>query len=424
MISSLHRMAGYDLRLVSVDKFKTASVQFRFAAPFRPETLNLRALLPYVLLAGTAAHPTKRRIADACDRLYGARLTASVHKAGAMSVVVLGVSVVDERFLIAEEPVLDRALDLLRELVFQPRLIADAFRKGAVRDEIRLLREDIEADYADRAEWSFQRLCERMFADEFARYRPKGDYDTLPSVTPEALAGAWRSMLADDFVECSAVGDLAPETIVPKILSRFAFTTPRPVVPDWIDRESKEIASVQEVVETADVSQARVLVGWRLPIWPGSPAYHAVLVANALFGDADTSLLFSVVRERARLCYYVYSILSPAKGVLFAAAGVDPGRERETADLIRTVLARIAAGEFTEEDLQLAKTAVIKRIRQASDSVRGIMNDFSHFDRHYGRAYEATDNIARVEAVAAADVAAVMGKAVCDTVYWLTREVE
>lgn len=414
-------MDGYRLRLVPTSKFKTAYVQFRFSAPFRPETLNLRALLPYVLLAGSAAHPTKRRLNDAADRLYGATIGGGVAKAGMMSVVSLSLAVVNERFLPGGTSILGEALDLFAEVLFRPRFRLGVFRKGAVDSEIRLLKEDIEADYADKAEYSFQRMAEHMFKDELARFRPKGDYDTLDAVTPAALTDSYRDMIASDFVECTVVGAFDDDAIVGEIARRFAFGE-RAAAPRWIDTEAKPIASPETVVEKGDVSQARLQIGWRVPVRSGSDRYRAMLVANALFGDSDTSALFRIVRERERLCYYVYSVYAATKGALFVSAGVEPGREEAAVRLVAEVLAGIAAGTFAPEDLDLAKSAVIKRLRQSTDSIRGIVTDHSHFDRHYGRAYDLAENVAAIQGVTAADVAACAADAVLDTVYFLTKK--
>ncbi|MDP3130458.1 MAG: hypothetical protein Q8N15_03865, partial [Bacillota bacterium] len=192
MASRLITLDGFRLRLVPTTKFKTAFVQLRFSAPFCPETLNLRALLPYVLLSGTSSYPTKRRIQDQCDHLYGTQIGAGVAKQGMMSVISFSLSVVNEFYLPGEAKVFDAALDLFGDVVFSPRLYRGSFRKGVVKDEIRLLREDIEADYADKAEFAFQRMVEHMFKDELARFRPKGDEATLDQVTPDALLKAYR----------------------------------------------------------------------------------------------------------------------------------------------------------------------------------------------------------------------------------------
>jgi len=420
MESRLIPLDGFTLRLVPTSKFKTAYVQLRFSAPFRKETLNLRALLPYVLLSGTRNHPTKRRFQDRLDHLYGTQIGAGVAKQGRMSVIAFSLSVVNEQFLPGEAKVFSEALDLFREVVFSPRLYRGGFRKGVVQDEVRMLREDIEADYADKAEFAFQRMAEHMFKDELAKYRPKGDEATLDKVTPEALWDAYRDMLQNDYVEMSVVGDFPDDDVVTAIGERFSFP-PRATVPVWVDTETKAISAAAYVTETGDVSQARLQIGYRVLVRAGSPDYFAMLVANALFGDSDTSMLFRTVRERDHLCYYVYSAYAAAKGAVFVSAGVEPGKAQDAARLIETVRRDIAHGGITDSDLDVAKRAVIKRMRQATDSLRGIVSDYTHFDRLYDRPYDLSDVIAKIDAVTKEQLMARMDEFILDTVYELTR---
>ncbi|MFH0993111.1 MAG: insulinase family protein, partial [bacterium] len=413
------QVGGLKVRLVPTDKFKSIHVQVRFAAPFCPETLNLRALLPYVLLAGTATIPTKRRINDRLDYLYGAQLGGDVAKSGMMNVVTLSITTVNEKYLPGVDQILADALDLFSAILFSPRLIRGAFRKGVVTEEIRLLKEDIEADYADKGERSFRRMTEIMFSDELAKYRAKGDYDTLAAVTPEALMKAYRDMLAEDDVEMTVVGDFEPSAMLTLIRPRFVIAS-RPSRPEWLDRETKMIASPTLVVEREDVSQARFQRGYRTETRSDSPRYYAMLVFSALFGDADTSLLFQVVRERERLCYYVYSSYAATKGVVFVAAGVDPGKENAAGALIDAVLDDIVAGSFSDADLQLAGSAVIKRMRQSTDTIRGLVTDYAFFDHVYERSFDLAFSIGAVEKVSRDLVIACARDLVLDTTYVLT----
>jgi len=62
----------------------------------------------------------------------------------------------------------------------------------------------------------------------------------------------------------------------------------------------------------------------------------------------------------------------------------------------------------------------VKRMRQSTDSPRGIVADHAHFDRLYDRPYDLDRSVAAVQAVTAADVAAAMAEMTEDTVYVLT----
>lgn len=409
---------GYVLHCLKTPKFKTFSIAFRFSGAFLPETLNARAILPEILLDGTRTHPTRELLQARMDSLYGLSVSGGTEKIGRESVLSFDLKAVDGRFLPGDGSTLEGALDLLRQILFEPRLYRGRFRKKCLEEEVRLLREDFEAEYADKGEYAYTRFMALMFADELHRFRAKGVYETLGDLTAEDLALAHRQLFEGDHVTILAVGDFDPETVAAAVAARFSFR-PASRVETWLDRETPAPRESRFLSESGEVRQARIHVGYRLDVRFGDPFYYAAVLLSAVFGEYDHSRLFRVLREENALCYYVNSSYDSNKGFLAVTAGTESSQAETALGLLDSVLRDLREGGITDAELALAKESVAKRIRQNADSPERLANLEFLCRRILGRGYFPETSLASLAAVRKEDVVALAGRLVPDFTYVL-----
>lgn len=410
---------GYVLHCLKTAKFKTFSIALRFAGAFLPETVNARAILPELLLDGTRSHPTRERLQAKMDSLYGLSVSVGTEKVGRESVIGFDLKAVDGRFLPGDGSTLEEALDLLREIVCEPRLYHGGFRKKYLSEEVRLLQEDFEAEYADKGEYAFNRFMALMFSEELHRVRAKGVYETLGDLTAEDLSRAHRQMFEGDHVTILAVGDFDFDQIAEAVASRFSFR-PAPRGEEWLDCETPAFREPRRLTETGEVKQARLHAGYRLGVRFGDPLYHAAVLLSAVLGEFDHSKLFRILREENALCYSVSSFYDSNKGFLAVTAGTEPAQAEKALALLEDIRKDFAAGGLTEAELALAKESVAKRIRQNADSPERLANLEFLYRRVLGRGYSPEASLSALRAVRKEDVVALAGRLVPDFTYVLT----
>ncbi len=71
---------GIYLTCLPAQKFKTSLLSAQFVVPLRQETASATALLPSVLRRGTVTCPDMGLLSARLDKLYGARIDATVRK--------------------------------------------------------------------------------------------------------------------------------------------------------------------------------------------------------------------------------------------------------------------------------------------------------------------------------------------------------
>lgn len=115
----------------------------------------------------------------------------------------------------------------------------------------------------------------------------------------------------------------------------------------------------KQVTDYLDVTQGKLVLGFRTGITATSVDYPALMVANAIFGGTATSKLFLHVREELSLCYYVNSSLDKWKGLMIVQAGAEFDQLERVKTEVLHQLELVQAGEFTQEELEAAKRSLI-----------------------------------------------------------------
>ena len=99
-------MPGTNLTCVKTDKFKTCCLSFNLITKLSKDDASKNALLPRVLLRGTASHPDMAHINNYLDELYGARILPMVRKKGELHCIGFLADFIDDDFVPKGENIL------------------------------------------------------------------------------------------------------------------------------------------------------------------------------------------------------------------------------------------------------------------------------------------------------------------------------
>lgn len=186
------------------------------------------------------------------------------------------------------------------------------------------------------------------------------------------------------------------------------------------DMESRETGAPEPAVVPGGASpvrvhekaadQAHLVVG--TPGYPlGHPDRYAVQLMVAVLGGGMSSRLFTEVRERRGLAYYVFAANHgyTDAGSLYARAGVDVKRVDEAVETIVAELRRIAAEPVPIEELEKARSYVKGRFVLQTESPHGLIQFGLRREVLEGEVDEPEDVLAGLDAVTGEDVARVAG---------------
>jgi predicted Zn-dependent peptidase len=168
-------------------------------------------------------------------------------------------------------------------------------------------------------------------------------------------------------------------------------------------------------VFTKDSDQAHLCLGFRT-FETGHPDRYVLDVLRVVLGGGMSSRLFTEVRERRGLAYYVLAMLQGYRdtGSLFAQAGVDVKRVDEAVETIVGELRKIVAEPVPADELAKAKAYTKGRFVLSLESPQG-MNRFGLLREVLENTHpDPSEVLAGVEAVTAEDVQRVAGNLIAD----------
>src|SRR5699024_545923 len=126
---------GITFHFVPTKKFKTVNIVMKCKSPLDRTTITKRALLPFILEQGTKTYPSEKALMLKLDELYGAVLTLSGMKKGNEHILHFQLEVANQRFINNETTVMQEALQLFHEVIFQPNRDEAGFNSSVVMRE-------------------------------------------------------------------------------------------------------------------------------------------------------------------------------------------------------------------------------------------------------------------------------------------------
>jgi len=223
-------------------------------------------------------------------------------------------------------------------------------------------------------------------------------------------------MIENDEIQVTVLGDVKHKEVVDLINQHFKVKNHMRNKLEAVDHEEKEINDIITLKEEQLVSQTKLNLGYRTYTRITDEDYFALLLVNGVFGAYAHSKLFMNVREKESLCYYCASQLDSFKGLMYVYSGLDLMQVPKAIEIIDQQLTDIVLGDFTEDELLLAKKSLINAKRESLDSASGMLSDL---EMGLLLGLTADEFINKIQAVTRSDIQRVAKKFKKDTVFTL-----
>ena len=350
----------------------------------RREESGIAHFAEHLFFKGTERRPTARDIATEIDAI-GGEFNAFTGKE------------VTAYYVKCAAETRDVALDVLVDMLRNSRFDADEIEreKGVIVEEMNM--------YADTPRSYIGNVWERhVYGDQPLGWDIIGTEETIRAATRETFAGyldRWYrpermviglgGRVGDDVVERleELLGDLPAE----------ATGTPEAVV------LPEEAGAVR--IHTKQSDQAHLVIG--APSHPhGHPDRYAVQLIATVLGGGMSSRLFTEVRERRGLAYYVYcgNNSYADAGTLAAQAGVDLNRIDEAVETIVAELRRVVTDSVPSDELEKARSFAKGRFVLGLESPHATIMFGLRREVLEGRAVEPDEVLAGLDAVTVEDL--------------------
>ncbi len=411
------RVNGLNLHILPTQKFKTTTIVVMVEQALSETNVTKTALLSLVLKRATERFRETRQLREHLDFLYGAIFDVDVVKKGERHILQLYMEVPNEKYLSDDEPLLERAIQFIGDVLARPYLEQGAFADKYVSAEKESLRKRIESLIDDKMKYASQRVTEEMCKGEPFALFVNGRAEDLPQISPADLYAYYRELVTHNPIDVFVVGDVDKSQVDAYIQTHLTLNRreEKPLPPA---NAQKRVQAIREVVDRLDVSQAKLNIGCRTQVTYKDDDYPALLVLNGVLGGFPHSKLFINVREKASLAYYAVSRLESHKGILMMMCGIDAANYEKAVAIIKEQVKLVQSGEISQEEMEQTKATLTNQFRELLDNAK-LMVDFTYNGVLSGRRRGLKELLDAIDRTTVEDVTRVAANLQLDTVYLL-----
>jgi len=410
---------GINLFIHPTVKFKTILVQLIFHRALKEDDVTESSLLPSVLQRGSGNYPNRMAIANRLEELYGTELMSGVTKKGERLMVTFTLDLVHDQYLPGESSLLKKALEVLSDVVTNPVLAGESFKEDYVSQEKEQHEKLIKGLINDKIAYSVERCLQHMCEHEPFGVFKFGSVERLKAIDGPALYHYYRDFLRESRADLHISGDVDAAAVSALAQQVFGFERGEEAALAATTVQ-KKMGDVRYVKEELDVSQGKLVLGYRTRVTYADDDYFPLLVYNGILGSFPHSKLFQNVREKASLAYYTYSRLEKHKGLMLISSGIEVNNYEKALEIINQQLSDMTQGDFTKEDLENTRSGLRNQFLVEEDSQGSVINRVLD-GMMVGREENTAELLNRLAAVTREDVARVAANVYLDTVYFLTK---
>lgn len=367
-----YRLAkGVDLHVIPTKQFKMTHILIDFATPQTTTNATARNLLANLLETSTHLYPTQTALARQMAKLYGAFVSLGVGRVGRLHTVRLRSSFINNH--LAQNNLFAQVTELINQVLFHPLIDDGEFDSPTFRLQVNNLASSIKALYDDKQFYANQQLLKLYYPSDSVMRTPSfGKLPDLDYCTPASLVQTYEKMINQDKVDIFVLGNVDPEDVYSAI-HQLPFADRNSQLPDtpfYFQQVHEDVVSQEE---QQHVSQAKLDLGYHLPIYYRDPLYPAALVFNGLFGGTPYSKLFTNVREKAGLAYYASSRLAPFSGLVNVQTGIQPTDYQTALTMIQEQVTELQTGNFTGDLMREVQDALVNQHYAGFDLANNIL---------------------------------------------------
>ncbi|OJV64781.1 MAG: hypothetical protein BGO41_14400 [Clostridiales bacterium 38-18] len=371
-IQDLTLYPGVELHLVKSNKFKTVLFGIYMKRPLTRDEVSLNALLSRVIDQATYKFNDTQEISKELDMMYGSVIVTDVHKYGERQMLQLKMQTPSEKYVDSKN-LYESAIQLISDFLTRPKLINGAFDEEIISLEKEALIAEIQARRDHKDEWVITTCVESMCSEEPFMIHEFGYVEDVKKITAVDLAMQLERVVSTSEIDICVIGDFEIEPMA-KLIKENMILNRKEVTVVPRERIYFRPESVKTVIEKHNITQGKLCLGLRTNMSFDAPNYQSLMIGNIMLGGGGSSKLFRNVREKAGMCYSIYSRIEKFKSLLMIYAGIDMNRFDEAEALIMKEVNDIKNGNFSDVEFETAKTSLISNLRSISDYPNSFIN--------------------------------------------------
>ena len=359
---------GIKLHTIKTDKFKTNLIAVFLTTSLTRENVTKNSLIPAILRRGSKKLKTQEELSKTLEEMYGASFDCGIDKTGDNQVIRFYIETVNDNYLPKKEEILQKSIETLLEIVFNPYEENGGFKKEYVSQEKTNMKKRIDGRKDNKARYSLDRCIEEMYKDKPYGLYKFGYAEDLEKIDEKNLYEYYKTLIQSCKIDIFVSG-LVDDNVLNSVENNEIIKSlnEREAKFNELRLEAKPKKEKETVVtENMDVTQGKLLVGLDVDI-DNIDLKYVAMTYNSILGGSANSKMFQNVREKAHLAYVANSMYFKYKGNIIVNCGIEIANYEKALDLIKKQIKDMEAGSFTDEEVENAKKGLIAAIKTIDD---------------------------------------------------------
>lgn len=187
---------GIKLHTISTNKYKTNIIALFLTTKLERKNVTKNALTSTILRRGTKTMPTQEEISKQLEEMYGASFDCGLDKTGDNQVLKFYIETINDSFIPKrKEDLLKKSIEKMLEIVFNPYVENEGFKKEYMEQEKNNIRQRIDGKIDNKSRYSIDRCIEEIYKEQpFGLYK-YGYKEDLEQIDGQELYNYYKELI-------------------------------------------------------------------------------------------------------------------------------------------------------------------------------------------------------------------------------------
>lgn len=366
-------MGAYNLHIIKTNLYKTITVKIFFREKALKENITKRNFLSRIMMLGSNDYKTKVELTKAEQDLYAVNISRTNRRIGNYLDTGISLKVLHDKY--TEEGNFEKSLDLLNSLIFNPKVTNKAFDETDFNTVYEEYKADLNSLVENKMTYALIKGLEATNDKSVISYRGIGYLEDLEKITRENLYSYYEEVIKHDFVDIFVLGDVDEEYITNIIREKFKINTFKKQPIKALVEETKT-SRTKIVKEKASAEQDNLIITLSLNNLTDYERNYPLSLYNAILGGGSESLLFTEIREKNSLAYYVSSTPNKLDNLIIIRGGITKDKSIDAVNIVKKILKDLEIGKIDDDRIEKAKEYYISAIDDIIESPFQIIESY------------------------------------------------
>lgn len=409
---------SYKIHTIKTDKFKNCSMEVMFRNKIDEKKITENNMVVDLLMHSSKKYPKRRDVAIELENLYSSFLRGSITRLGSSVLLSFIMDFLNPKY--CEDGYLEEVIAMPFEMILNPNVTDGEFDRRSFNIIKNRIKSDIESLKENATRYAFRRSLSIMDDKSPSSYYMVGNLEDLDNITPESLVKSYNDILNNYICDIYVIGNLDMDEVVELIKKYFKINTIKEEKLNlYVD--NKVVKKYKDITEYGSYEQDSLVMIYNLDNFTKRERDFTIHLYNLILGSGGlTSKLYRYLREENSLCYLVSSMYQKYDNLLLVYSGIDQKDKDKCVKLVNRAINEMIKGDFSDEEIDNAKKAVISSIKMSEDTNGGIINNFLFNDLDNLPLYD--ERVKEFKTVTRDEIMEVARKVRLNTIYLLGGE--